>query len=252
MTLRLHTDRSLSCTPTREGFHRVLNQETGMKTIVLVHGAWADGSSWDRVVPTLLEKGHNVVATHQPLSSLADDVAAVKRVIHAQPGPVLLVGHSYGGVIITEAGNDDKVTGLVYVAAFGPDAGESVNDLGKGGPVPEWAKTMKVVDGYSVLSREAVASEFAQDLPASDQKLLAAKQGWTAMAVFDGKPTKAAWKTKPSWYVQATNDRMIPPAAEEMMGKRMKAQVTALAGSHVVMLSKPKEVAAVILEAANA
>ena len=223
-----------------------------MNTIVLVHGAWADGSSWDKVVPLLIDKGHKVVAVHQPLSSLADDVAAVRRVIRAQSGPVLLVGHSYGGVVITEAGNDDKVTGLVYVAAFGPDAGESVNELGKGGPPPEWARTMKVEDGYSVLSTEAVASEFAQDLPAVEQKLLAAKQGWTAMAAFDGKPTKAAWKSKRSWYVQATNDRMIPPAAEEQMAKRMNAKITSLVASHVVMLSKPREVAAVILEAATA
>ena len=223
-----------------------------MKTIVLVHGAWADGSSWDKVAPLLIDKGHKVVAVHLPLSSLADDVAAVRRVIRAQTEPMLLVGHSYGGVVITEAGNDDKVTGLVYVAAFGPDAGESINELGKGGPVPEWAKTMKVEDGYAVLSPEAIANEFAQDLPAADQRLLAAKQGWTAMAAFDGKPSKAARKTRRAWYVQAANDRMIPPAAEEQMAKRMKAQVTSLAASHVVMLSKPHEVAAVILEAANA
>ena len=223
-----------------------------MTNIVLVHGAWADGSSWDKVVPLLIEKGHKVVAVHQPLSSLADDAAAVRRVIRAQSGKVLLVGHSYGGVVITEAGNDEKVSGLVYVAAFAPDAGESVNDLGKGGPAPEWAKTMKVEDGYAVLSVEAVATEFAQDLPPPEQKLLATKQGWTAMAAFDGKPSKAAWKTKRSWYVQATNDRMIPPVAEEQMAKRMNAKLTSLPGSHVVMLSKPREVAAVILEAASA
>jgi pimeloyl-ACP methyl ester carboxylesterase len=223
-----------------------------MKAIVLVHGAWADGSSWDKVVPTLLESGHKVVAVHQPLSSLADDAAAVRRVINAQPGPVLLVGHSYGGVVITEAGNHDKVAGLVYVAAFAPDAGESVNDLGKSGPPPAWAKTMRVEDGYAVLSAEAVASEFAQDLSAIEQKILAAKQGWTSMVAFDGKPSRAAWKSKPSWFIVAGNDRMIPPQAEEFMATRMKAKVTKLAASHVVMLSKPREVAAVILEAAKA
>jgi len=223
-----------------------------MKTIVLVHGAWADGSSWDKVVPLLIEKGHKVVAVHQPLSSLADDVAAVKRVVHGQSEPVLLVGHSYGGVVITEAGNDDRVTGLVYVAAFAPDAGESVNQLGAGGPPPEWAKTMTVEEGYAALSPQAVASEFAQDLTPAEQKLLTVKQGWTAMAVFDGKPAKAAWRGKRSWYVQATNDRMIPPAAEEQMAKRMNARLISLAASHVVMLSKPREVAAVILEAASA
>ena len=222
------------------------------KAIVLVHGAWADGSSWDKVIPLLTAKGYDVVAVHQPLSSLADDVAAVKRVIHAQPGDVLLVGHSYGGVVITEAGNDVKVKGLVYVAAFGPDANESVNDLGKGGPPPDWAKTMKVEDGYSVLSAEAVAKDFAQDLPQADQRILSSKQGWTAMKAFDGKPSSAAWKSRPSWYVVASQDRMIPPAAEQQMAKRMNAKVIALSASHVVMLSHPKEVAAVILEAAAA
>jgi len=220
-------------------------------TIVLVHGAWADGSSWDKVAPLLMAKGYDVVAVHEPLSSLGDDVAAVKRVIDAQPGDVVLVGHSYGGVIITEAGNDPKVKQLVYVAAFGPDANESVNDLGKAGPPPDWAKTLKVEDGYAVLSTDAVAKDFAQDLSKGDQALLATKQGWTAMKVFDGKPATAAWKSKPSWFVVAAQDHMIPPAAEEQMAKRMNAKITTLKASHVVMLSKPNEVAAVILDAAS-
>ena len=223
-----------------------------MTTIVLVHGAWADGSSWDKVVPLLVEKGHKPIAVHQPLSSLADDVAAVRRVIRAQSGNVLLVGHSYGGVVITEVGNDDKVSALVYVAAFAPDAGESVNDLGKGAPPPDWATTMRIEDGYAVLSTEAIATDFAQDLPPAEQKLLAAKQSWTAMKAFDGKPSKAAWKSKRSWYVRAANDRMIPPTAEEQMAKRMNAKLTSLPTSHVAMLSKPREVATVILEAASA
>ena len=221
-------------------------------TIVLVHGAWADGSSWDKVVPLLLAKGYDVVAVHEPLSSLADDDAAVKRVVDAQPGNVILVGHSYGGAIITDVGDDPKVTGLVYVAAFGPDANESVNDLGKGSPPPDWAKTMKVIDGYAVLSNEAIAKDFAQDLAGAEQTLLAVKQGWTATKAFDGKPATAAWKTKPSWYIVASQDRMIPPASEQQMAKRMHAKTTTLATSHVAMLSKPREVAAVILDAASA
>jgi pimeloyl-ACP methyl ester carboxylesterase len=222
------------------------------KTIVLVHGAWANGSSWDKVVPLLLAKGYKVVAVHEPLSSLVDDVAAVKRVVDAQPGDVVLVGHSYGGVIITEAGNDPKVTNLVYVAAFGPDANESINDLAKGAPTPDWQKTLQVIDGYAALSDEAVAHDFAQDLGRADQKLLAVTQGWTATKAFDGKVSTAAWKTKPSWFIVATNDRMIGRAPEEQMAKRMKAKTTSLASSHVVMLSKPREVAAVILDAASA
>jgi pimeloyl-ACP methyl ester carboxylesterase len=221
-------------------------------TIVLVHGAFADGSSWDRVVPLLMAKGYDVVAVHQPLSGLADDVAAVKRVVDAQPGDVVLVGHSYGGVIITEVGNDPKVKKLVYVAAFGPDAGESINDLGKGGPPPEWIGGLKVVEGYGMLTPDTVVKFFAQDLPKADQTLIAAKEGWLAMSSLEGKPTAAAWKSKPSWYIVAAQDHMIPPAAEEQMAKRMNAKVTTLKTSHVPMLSKPKEVAGVILDAAAA
>jgi pimeloyl-ACP methyl ester carboxylesterase len=220
-------------------------------TIVLVHGAWADGSSWDKVVPLLQAKGYDVVAVKEPLSSLPDDVAAVKRVIDAQPGDVVLVGHSYGGMVITEVGNDPKVKQLVYIAAFGPDVGESVNDIGKAGPPPDWAPSLKVNDGYSWLPADTVAKDFAQDLPKADQALLAVKQGWTATKAFDGKTTTAAWKTKPSWFIVAENDRMIPPAAEEQMAKRMKAKVTKVKSSHVAMLAKPKEVAAVIVDAAS-
>jgi len=221
-------------------------------TIVLVHGAWADGSSWDKVVPLLLAKGYDVIAVHNPLSSLADDVATVKRIIHAQPGDVLLVGHSYGGIVITEAGTEDKVKGLVYVAAFGLDVNESMTGLGKGQPPPPWQKELKVDEGgFSWLTPKGVREDFAQDLSAADQKLVAAKEGWTSVKVFDAQPRVAAWKTKPSWYIRAAQDRMIPPPAEEMMAKRMKAKLTSLDASHVVMLSKPKEVAAVILEAAK-
>jgi pimeloyl-ACP methyl ester carboxylesterase len=226
--------------------------DTPKKTIVLVHGAWADGSSWDKVVPLLLAKGYSVVAVQNPLSSLADDVAAVKRVVDAQPGDVLLVGHSYGGVIITEAGNDPKVTGLVYVAAFGPDANESVNDLFKGAQPPDWQKTLKVADGYAALPDETVAKDFAQDLTQADQRLIAVKQGWTALKVFDGKPSAAAWKTKPSWFIVARNDRMIGAAPEQQMAKRMNAKITSVSTGHVAMLSRPREVAAVILDAAAA
>ena len=221
-------------------------------SIVLVHGAWADGSSWDKVIPLLQAKGYNVVAVHDPLSSLADDVATVKRAIHSQPGAVLLVGHSYGGLVITEAGADDKVKGLVYVAAFGLDGNETINGLGKGQPPPPWQKELKVDEGgFSYFTPSGIAENFAQDLKPTEQKALTATQGWTSMKVFDAHPGVVAWKTKPSWYIRAAQDRMIPPPAEEMMGKRMKAKLTSLDASHVVMLSKPKEVAAVILEAAK-
>lgn len=224
----------------------------GAKTIVLVHGAFADGSSWDRVVPILEGRGHRVIAVHAPLSSLEADVAATRRAIEVAPGPVLLVGHSYGGFVITEAGTSDKVTGLVYVAAFAPDNGESINDLFKGKPAPEWVKTA-VIDGsgFAWLPRATVATEFAQDLPSGEIDLLAAKQGPFAMKNFDDHITVAAWRTKPSWFVRPEQDHMIPPAAQAMMARRAGAKVTNLSASHVVMLSHPGEVAGVILSAAG-
>ncbi len=222
-------------------------------TIVLVHGAFADGSSWDRVAPLLEAKGYRVVAVHQPLSSLEADVAATRRAIELAPGPVLLVGHSYGGFVITEAGTSDKITGLVYIAAFAPENGESINDLFKGKPAPAWVQTA-VIDsaGFAWLPRTTVASEFAQDLSRADIDLLTTKQGPFAMRNFDDHITTAAWHNKPSWFIRPEQDHMIDPAAQEMMAKRAGAKLTNLRSSHVVMLSHPKEVAAVILTAAAA
>jgi len=223
-----------------------------VKTIVLVHGAFADGSAWDAVTPILEAKGFHVVAVHEPLTSLADDVAATKRAIEAQPGKVLLVGHSYGGVVITEAGNGDKVAGLVYVAAFAPDNGESVNDLGKGSPPPSWVTKLIVTDGFLSLPTEVVASDFAQDLSAAETRLLATKQGPIAARCFDDKVTTAAWHVKPSWYLQTDLDHMIAPAAQAFMAKRIGAKVTTIKASHVPMVAKPKDVANAILAAAGA
>jgi pimeloyl-ACP methyl ester carboxylesterase len=222
-------------------------------TVVLVHGAFADGSSWDKVTPSLEAKGFRVVAVYDPMSSLADDVAATRRVIEAQPGPVILVGHSYGGAVITEAGNDRKVAALVYVAAFVPDAGESINDLGKGHPAPPWV-TKLVVDrgGFASLPADVVANDFAQDLPAADARLLAAKQGPIATRCFDDKITTAAWHARPSWYVRAEADHMIDPEAQALMAKRAGANLTSVKGSHVIMLSRPAAVTAAILAAAAA
>jgi pimeloyl-ACP methyl ester carboxylesterase len=224
-----------------------------IKTIVLVHGAFADGSSWDKVTPLLEAKGYKVVAVHQPLSSLEADVAATRRAIEVAPGPVLLVGHSYGGFVITEAGTNDKVTGLVYISAFAPDNGESINDLFKNKPAPAWVKTA-VVDsaGFAWLPRETVATEFAQDLPSGEISLLTTKQGPIALESFDEHITTAAWRTKPSWFIRPEQDHMIDPAAQTMMAKRAGAKLTSLRASHVVMLSQPKKVADVILSAASA
>lgn len=220
-------------------------------TIVLVHGAFIDGSCWDRVDPILLSKGYTVVAVHLPLSSLADDVAAVKRVIDAQKTNVILVGHSYGGVVITEAGNHPKVTALVYVAAFGPDVGESITDLGAGAPPSEWQRALQVVDGYGSIPSDVFGRNFAQDLSPADQRIAGVKQAWTAVRLFDDRVSRPAWRSKPSWYLETLNDLAIPPAAQEQMANRMHAKLSTVESSHVAMLSRPRRVAGVILAAAT-
>ncbi len=226
---------------------------TPIKTIVLVHGAFADGSSWDRVTPLLQAKGFNVVAVHQPLSSFEADVAATRRAIEVAPGPVLLVGHSYGGFVITEAGTSDKVKGLVYIAAFAPDNGESINDMFKGKPAPAWVKTAMVDSaGFAWLPRATVATEFAPDLSSAEINVLTTKQAPIALKNFDDHIKVAAWRTKPSWFIRPEQDRMLDPDAQAMMAKRARAKLTSVRSSHVVMLSHPKEVAAVILSAAGA
>jgi pimeloyl-ACP methyl ester carboxylesterase len=226
---------------------------SSIQTIVLVHGAFADGSSWDRVTPLLTEKGYRVIAVHQPLSSLDADVAATRRAIEVAEGPVLLVGHSYGGFVITQAGTHDKVAGLVYVGAFAPDDGESVNSLFKGKPAPEWVKTA-VVDsaGFAWLPQATVATQFAADLPADEIDLLTSKQGPIALKNFDDRIEVAAWRKKRSWFVLPDQDRMIDPEAQSTMARRAGAKLTSIRASHVVMLSRPREVADVILTAARA
>jgi pimeloyl-ACP methyl ester carboxylesterase len=223
----------------------------GITNVILVHGAWADGSSWSKVIPLLEAKGLHVVAVQNPLTSLADDVAATKRAIDLVDGPVLLVGHSYGGVVITEAGNDPKVAGLVYVAAFTPDTGESLGNMGKSFPVPPGAAEIRPDrTGFLTLTLKGVTEDFAQDLSMENRKVLFAVQGETAGAAFGAKVETPAWKSKPSWYVVAKNDRMISPAFEADMAKRIGAHTTTVESSHVAMLSHPSEVAVVIEQAA--
>jgi pimeloyl-ACP methyl ester carboxylesterase len=222
-------------------------------TIVLCHGAFADGASWDKVIPLLEAKGYTVVAIHEPLSSLADDVAVAKRAIAQQPGDVILVGHSYGGMIITDAGNDPKVKALVYIAAFAPDANETITDLGKGKPAPPWQAQLKVDSGgFATLPADAVAKYFAPDLAAAEIKLVAATQGPISTTVFGAKVATPAWKAKPSWYLRAEDDQMIDPAGQALMAKRANATVTSIKSSHVAMLSHPADVAKIILTAATA
>lgn len=225
----------------------------GAKSIVLVHGAWADGSSWDKVAPLLKAKGYNVVAVHEPLTSLSDDVAATNRVIDAQSGPVILVGHSWGGSVITEAGNNKKVAGLVYIDAFALDEGESVNGfVASAGQPPAWLSGIQVDEGgFLTFPARFFAEDFAQDLPAAQAELLAVKQGPLSAKSLDDKVTMPAWKSKPSWYVLGEQDHVIPPAGQAAMAKRMGATVTSVPSSHVSMLSHPSEVATVIAQAAT-
>jgi pimeloyl-ACP methyl ester carboxylesterase len=223
-----------------------------VKNVVLVHGAWADGSSWSKVIALLEAKGLHAVAVQNPLTSLADDVAATKRAIALQDGPVLLVGHSYGGVVITEAGNDPKVVGLVYVAAFAPAEGESVASLGKPYPPPPLAAEIRPdAQGFLWLTAKGIAEDFAQDLSPEEQTILTATQGPTNGAVFGATITTAAWKTKPSWFVIAANDRAIPPELEKAEAAAMKATAITVSSSHVAMLSHGKEVAELIERAAK-
>jgi pimeloyl-ACP methyl ester carboxylesterase len=223
-----------------------------VKNVLLVHGAWADGSCWSKIIPLLEAKGLHVVAVQNPLTSLADDVVAVKRAIALQDGPVLLVGHSYGGAVITEAGNDPKVVGLVYVAAFAPSEGESAASMAKPyPPTPLLAELRPDATGFLTITPKGVSEDFAQDLTDSEKRLVTALQGPTSgPAALGGNITTAAWKSKPTSFVVATNDRAIPPELEKAEAAAMKATVITLASSHVAMLSHPKEVAELIERAA--
>jgi pimeloyl-ACP methyl ester carboxylesterase len=222
------------------------------RNVVLVHGAWADASSWARVIPLLEKAGLNAVAVQNPLTSFAEDVAATKRAIALQDGPVILVGHSWGGVVISEVGADPKVVGLVYVAAFAPDVGEAVADLGKDFPPPPGAAELRPdADGYLTLTTKGIMESFAPDLPLAQRKIIAATQGATNSALFGAKVSHAAWKTKPSWYVVAANDRMIQPDLERKFARAIKAKTITLPSSHVAMLSHPSEVAQLIIDAAR-
>jgi pimeloyl-ACP methyl ester carboxylesterase len=228
-----------------------VNPSKAVKNVVLVHGAFADGSSWSKVIPLLQAQGLHVVAVHLPFTSFADDVAATKRAIAAEEGPVLLVGHSYGGLVITEAGNDPKVAGLVYVAAFAPNDGEAIADLGKEFPQPPGIGELRPqAAGFLLLTDKGIADDFAQDLSADEKGILVATQPPTPASIFAAKITTAAWRSKPTWYVVAAEDRMISPQLEKGFAKQMNATTTTVPSSHVAMLAFPKEVAGVIEQAA--
>lgn len=220
-------------------------------TIVFVHGLWADGSSWSKVITPLVDKGFEVISVQNPTTSLEEDVAATKIAIDRAGGDVILVGHSWGGFVITEAGAHPRVKGLVYVAAFAPDIGETVPTLSTNAPATQLSDFLKNTDGVLTVSRQGVSEAFAGDLTKKEQEVVYAVQQPASPKVFAGVCNNAAWKTKPSWYVVAAEDKTINPDLEKWMAKRANAKTTILKASHVAMISKPKEVSKVILDAAN-
>jgi pimeloyl-ACP methyl ester carboxylesterase len=222
-------------------------------TAILIHGAFADGSAWSRVIPYLQAGGLGVIAVQNPLTSLDDDVAATNRAIAVADGPVVLVGHSWGGAVITEAGLDDRVVALVYVAALAPAAGQSCADLMKDyPPSPGLQKAKADAFGFVSLPPEDVAQDFAQDLPESETAVMAATQGPVQGQCFETKLTKTAWASKPSWFIVSANDRTLDVGMLRASAKRLNAKTVELATGHVPQASKPAEVAAVIIEAAAA
>jgi pimeloyl-ACP methyl ester carboxylesterase len=221
--------------------------------VVLVHGGFVDGSGWQSVYNILTKDGYNVSVVQNPTLSLAGDVAATRQIIDEQPGPVLLVGHSYGGVVITEAGRHDNVAALGYIAAFAPDAGESVNSLiadpPPGAPVPP---ILPPKDGFLFLDRDKFHDSFAGDLPADQAAFMADSQVPWGVDALAGTVSEPAWRTKPVWYLLTTEDKMIPPPAQRAMSERAGATVTEVAASHSVYVSQPAAVANLIEQAAAA
>lgn len=222
------------------------------RNVVLVHGAFTDQSSWDKVAQLLRHKGYHVTEVANPLTSLDDDVAATRKALAARKGPTVLVGHSWGGVVIGEAGNDPKVSALVYVAAYAPDRGESLQDLSKGAPPSPGQKALRPdARGYLSVDPAALPTVFAGDLPANEGKALVAHQIPLNSAVFGVKAVNAAWHDKPTFYAISADDQMIPPQAEAMFAQRMNAQTVTLQSSHASPVSHPAEIAELIERAAR-
>jgi pimeloyl-ACP methyl ester carboxylesterase len=222
------------------------------RTVVLVHGGFVDGSGWEEVYKILRKDGYTVAVVQNPTISLADDVAATRRIIEAQTGPVILVGHSYGGAVITEAGNHPKVTSLVYLTAFAPDQGESVASLIKDPPAgADVPPILPPQDGFLFLDRTKFPASFAADVDPERAAFMADSQVPWGVEALSGTITEPAWKNKPSWYLVVTEDRMIPPPAQRFMAERAGATVAEVGGSHAIYVSQPNAVAALIVQAAK-
>jgi pimeloyl-ACP methyl ester carboxylesterase len=224
----------------------------GVKNVLLIHGGFVDGSGWQGVYDLLKKDGYNVSIVQNPTTTLAEDVAVTRRMLAAQNGPAILVGHSYGGVVITEAGTDPRVAGLVYIAAFAPDKGESVSALIKnpppGAPVPP---ILPPQDGYLFLDRTKFRASFAADVSADAAAFMADSQVPWGLEALNGVVSEPAWRTKPNWYLVSTEDKMIPPDAQRAMSKRAGSTVVEVKGSHAVYVSQPRAVADLISKAAN-
>ena len=218
-----------------------------VKNIVLVHGAWADGSGWKGVYDILRRDGYNVSVVANPDTGLADDIAATERVLARQDGPVILAGHSYGGVIISNAGIDAKVAGLVYIAAFAPDVGESAAQFLPEGPLPG----TPTEDGFLFMNRDIYLGAFAPDVPQDMKEFMADSQVPIQLSGVLSKADKAAWKTKPTWYLVSKDDAIIPPDNQRMFARRMKATTQEIAGSHVAFVANPAPAAKLISDAAQ-
>ncbi|RDC54447.1 alpha/beta hydrolase [Pedobacter chinensis] len=241
----------LICLVTSFGFQLKAQEPTQIQNIVLVHGAFVDGAGWQPVYQILTKKGYKVSVTQHSLTSFEGDVAAVKRIIDLQDGPCILVGHSYGGAVITIAGNDPKVAGLVYIAAHAPDDGES--EAGNGKTYPSaYQSLIKGKDGWDYIDPNHFVTDFSADLPKSKAHFMASAQTPTADSVFHAIIRNPAWKIKPSWYMVAKSDRIINPDLERMYAKRAKSNIVEIAGaSHSVYISHAKEVARLIISAAS-
>jgi pimeloyl-ACP methyl ester carboxylesterase len=221
-----------------------------IRNVVLVHGAYADGSSWSEVIERLQKAGLHVTSVQNPLTSLADDVEATRRIIALQDGRTILVGHSWAGTVISEAGTDPKVAGLVYVAARAPDAGEDYGALAGKFPTPPANAGLIKSGGYAQLNEQAFLHDFASDIDPVKAKIMYAEQGRISDTLFASRTTQAAWRSKPTWYAVSTNDRTASPQLERFVAQRMQAKTIEIASGHLSLLSHPDEITSLILEAA--
>ncbi|QSI30862.1 alpha/beta fold hydrolase [Variovorax sp. RKNM96] len=224
---------------------------SGARNVVLVHGAYADGSCWSDVIGRLQAAGLKATAVQNPLSSLADDAEATRRILALQDGPTVLVGHSWAGTVISETGVDPKVSALVYVAARAPDAGEDYGALAAKFPTPPATAGLVKSGGFAQLGEEAFLRDFAGDIDPAKARMLYAVQGRISETLFAGRTTQAAWRSKPSWYAVSTNDRTTSPELERFLAKRMNAKTIEIASSHLSLISHPDKIADLILEAAG-